>query len=135
MESDMHEFQAAHETKMSDEEAQRVMQLLAERRRRREDLSGMPSVLDVATLADAPVEEVISALQDVRSSSHIAAPVKRMKPWMIAPIALCSILLLLVTVKGVTLLLLTSRGGTVIEGSAPTPPKEPATEVVVHTTG
>jgi hypothetical protein len=61
---------------MTDEEAQEVIRLWAEREREREKLASTPTVHAVAEGLDVPPEEVLQLLQEVRAR-HSAAQARR----------------------------------------------------------
>jgi hypothetical protein len=63
----MQEFRSGDDQRMTDEEAQLVMRILAERKQQREELQAMPTVKDVAQMANADPEEVHLALAELRT--------------------------------------------------------------------
>jgi hypothetical protein len=87
----MQNFENFHEQRMTDAEAQEVMRLLAERQRRSEELHAMPTVQDVAMLANSHVTDVAAALNEVRTRG-VQQPVvlPKTKPWLLPLVAICS---------------------------------------------
>jgi hypothetical protein len=73
----MQNLETWQEQRMSDEEAQQVLRILAERQRQSEELSGRPTVQDVAALANAPINEVAAALNEVRSQTPAVTQPRR----------------------------------------------------------
>jgi hypothetical protein len=76
----MQQFQEPPRDRMTDTEAQEVLRLLAERREAKETSDSLPSIHDVAVLANASPDDVSSALAEVRAKAYVGAitpPVKK----------------------------------------------------------
>src|SRR5688572_31216406 len=75
MSTDMQEFRPSDDHRMTDEEAQLVMRILSERRQQREELQAMPTVKDVAQMANVDPDDVASALAELRARQVVPVTV------------------------------------------------------------
>ncbi|CAN5355811.1 hypothetical protein BH11ARM1_BH11ARM1_09030 [soil metagenome] len=72
----MQEFEKPLADRMSSEEAEKVIRLLAERRLLDEEAQSLPSVNDLASLANAEVGEVRDALAAIRQQNQVTTEPK-----------------------------------------------------------
>ncbi|HSI73688.1 MAG TPA: hypothetical protein VK934_10980 [Fimbriimonas sp.] len=89
----MQNFENPPEQRMSDAEAQAVLRILAERQRKTDELRAMPSVQDVAAVANAPKEEVLSALLELRAAQMAPRVMPRPRnPLLPIVMAVCGVM-------------------------------------------
>ncbi|HSI72225.1 MAG TPA: hypothetical protein VK934_03540 [Fimbriimonas sp.] len=89
----MQNFENPPEQRMSDAEAQAVLRILAERQRKTDELHAMPSVQDVAAVANAPKEEVLSALLELRAAQMAPRVMPRPRnPLLPIVMAVCGVM-------------------------------------------